>query len=70
MVDAGQPEVGVSPPVVDVMVRGVADSVRSLDRSRFLVTVPVGSLAEGVYVLPAQVEYPPWLTLIATPSPR
>jgi hypothetical protein len=64
LVDAGQPEVGVSPPVVDVMVRGVADSVRSLDRSRFLVTVPVGSLAEGVYVLPAQVEYPPWLTLI------
>jgi YbbR domain-containing protein len=64
LVDAGQPEVGVSPPVVDLMVRGVADSVQALDRSRFLVTVPVGSLAEGVYQLAGQVDYPPWLTLI------
>jgi hypothetical protein len=64
LVDAGQPEVGVSPPVVDVMVRGVADSVQSLDRSRFLVTVPVGSLPEGVYLLSGQIEHPPWLTLI------
>jgi YbbR domain-containing protein len=64
LVDQGQLEVGVSPPVVDVMVRGVADSVRALDRSRILVTVPVGSLAEGVHVLSGQVEYPPWLTLI------
>ncbi len=64
LVDAGQPEVGVSPPVVDVMVRGVADSIRALDRSRFLVTVPVGGLAEGVYNMAGQVEYPPWATLI------
>ncbi len=64
LVDAGQPEVGVSPPVVDVMVRGVADSVQSLDPSRFLVTVPVGSLPEGVYLLSGQIEHPPWLTLI------
>lgn len=64
LVDAGRPEVGVSPPVVDVMVRGVADSVQALDRNRFLVTVPVGSLDEGVYVLSGQVEYPSWLTLI------
>lgn len=64
LVDAGRPEVGVSPPVVDVMVRGVADSIQALDRTRFLVTVPVGSLPEGVYVMGGQVEYPPWLTLI------
>jgi len=64
LVDAGQPEVGVSPPVVDVMVRGVADSIRTLDRSRFLVTVPVGGLGEGIYTLAGQVEFPPWLTLI------
>jgi len=69
LVDAGRPEVGVSPPVVDVMVRGVADSVQALDRKRFLVTVPVGDLPEGVYVLSGQVEYPPWLTLIGlTPA--
>lgn len=69
LVDAGRPEVGVSPPVVDVMVRGVADSIQALDRNRFLVTVPVGSLDEGVYQLRGQIEYPPWLTLIGmTPS--
>lgn len=69
LVDAGRPEVGISPPVVDVMVRGVADSIRALDSNRLLVTVPVGSLEEGVYRLPGQVQYPPWLTLIGmTPS--
>ena len=64
LVDAGQPDVGVSPPVVDVMVRGVRDSIQALDRSRFLVTVPVGGLAEGVYTMGGQVDYPPWATLI------
>lgn len=65
LVDLGRPEVGISPPVVDVMVRGVADSVRALDRGRLLVTVPVGDLAEGIYVLPGQVEPPSWLKVIA-----
>jgi YbbR domain-containing protein len=64
LVDAGQPDVGVSPPVVDVLVRGVADSIQALDRSRFLVTVPVGGLAEGTYTMGGQVEYPSWVTLI------
>ena len=64
LVDAGRPEVGISPPVADVMVRGVVDSVRTLTEARFAVTVAVGDLPEGMYVLSGQVEYPPWLTLI------
>ena len=70
LVDAGQPEVGVSPPVVDVMVRGVADSVRALNRNRFLVTVPVGQLPDGIYILNGQVEHPPWLTIIGLNPPE
>jgi len=64
LVDAGQPEVGVSPPVVDVMVRGVADSVRALQGDRVLVTVPVGHLGQGVHIVAGQVDAPPWLTVI------
>ena len=64
LVDAGQPEVGVSPPVVDVMVRGVADSVRALQGDRVLVTVPVGHLGHGVHMVAGQVDAPPWLTVI------
>ncbi len=64
LVDAGQPEVGVSPPVVDVMVRGVADSVRALRADRIIVTVPVGDLDRGVHVVSGQADLPPWLTLI------
>lgn len=64
LVDAGLPEVGVSPPVADIMVRGVADSVLALTKSRFSVTVPVGSRAEGVYRLPGQVDHPSWLTFL------
>jgi len=64
LVDAGQLEVGVSPPVVDVMVRGVADSVRALKGDRILVTVPVGHLAQGVHMIAGEVNLPPWLTLI------
>jgi len=70
LVDAGQPDVGISPPLADVMVRGVADSVRALTRSRFSITVPVGDLAEGVYFLPGQVDYPAWLTLIGLDPPE
>jgi YbbR domain-containing protein len=64
LVDVGQPEVGVSPPVVDVMVRGVADSVRALRGDRIMVTVPVGNLPRGVHVVAGQADLPPWLTLI------
>jgi len=64
LVDSDRLDVGVSPPVADVMVRGVADSVRVLTEARLAVTVPVGDRPEGVYVLPGQVDYPPWLTLL------
>ena len=70
LVDAGQPEVGVSPPVADIMVRGVADSVRALTKSRFSVTVPVGRRTEGVYVLPGQVDHPAWLTFLRLEPPE
>lgn len=64
LVDAGVPEVGVSPPVTDVMVRGVADSVRHLTADRLSVTVAVGDRPTGVYELPGQAELPSWLTLL------
>ncbi len=64
LVDAGQPEVGVSPPVVDVMVRGVADSVRALKGARIMVTVPVGHLVRGVHMVAGQVSAPPWIDVI------
>ena len=53
-----------SPPIADVMVRGVADSVRSLTSDRITVTVAVGNREEGVYLLPGEVDHPPWLTLL------
>jgi YbbR domain-containing protein len=64
LVDAGVPEVGVSPPVTDVMVRGVGDSVRTLTADRVSVTVAVGDRAEGVYELPGQAVLPSWLSLL------
>lgn len=69
LVDAGLPQVGVSPPVADVMVRGVADSVRALTESRFSVTVSVGGRPEGVYDLPGQVDHPAWLTWVRLDPP-
>ncbi len=69
LVDAGRPPVGVSPPVVDVMVRGVADSVQALTANRFLVTVPVGNLDEGIYELKGQVDKPDWLEVIGLDPP-
>lgn len=69
LVDAGLPEVGVSPPVADVMVRGVVDSVRALTESRFTITVPVGDRPEGVYQLAGQVAHPDWLTYVRLNPP-
>ncbi len=70
LVDAGRPPVGVSPPVVDVMVRGVADSVLALTTNRFLVTVSVGNLDEGIYQLTGQVDKPDWLEVIGLDPPE
>ena len=70
LVDAGRPDVGISPPVADVMVRGVADSVRALTEDRISVIVPVDNLSEGVFVLTGQVVHPDWLTLIRLDPPQ
>ncbi|MEN8007165.1 MAG: hypothetical protein ABFS42_09120 [Candidatus Krumholzibacteriota bacterium] len=64
LVDAGRPDVGISPPVADVMVRGIADSLRVLTKDRVSVIVPVDNLAEGTFLLSGQVVHPDWLTLI------
>ncbi len=70
LVDSGMPQVGVSPPLVDVMVRGVIDSVEALTANRFLVTVSVGSLEEGIYELPGQIDCPDWLEVIGLDPPE
>lgn len=70
LVDAGRPEVGISPPVADVMVRGIADSVRALTEDRISVIVPVDNLSEGIFVLAGQVIHPDWLTLIRLDPPQ
>jgi len=70
LVDAGRPDVGISPPVADVMVRGIADSLRVLTRDRVSVIVPVDNLAEGTFLLAGQVVHPDWLTLIRLDPPK
>lgn len=70
LVDAGRPDVGISPPVADVMVRGIADSLRVLTKDRVSVVVPVDNLAEGTFILPGQVVHPDWLTLIRLDPPQ
>jgi len=64
LVDVDQLEVGVSPPVVDVMVRGVADSIQTLEGHRITVTVAVGGLERGVHMVAGEVSLPRWLSLI------
>ena len=70
LVDAGRPDVGISPPVADVMVRGIADSIRTLTKDRISVVVPVDNLSEGIFVLPGQVVHPDWVTLIRLDPPQ
>lgn len=70
LVDAGRPDVGISPPVADVMVRGIADSLRILTKDRVSVIVPVDNLAEGTYLLAGQVVHPDWLTVIRLDPPQ
>jgi len=61
---AGEADVGVSPARADVLVRGVADSLRTLEGVRLKITVQASGLAPGVHVLPVQVEAPDWVTII------
>jgi len=60
----GEADVGVSPSRADVLVRGVADSLRTLEGVRLKITVQASGLAPGVHVLPVQVEAPDWVTII------
>jgi hypothetical protein len=69
LVDAGRPPVGISPPVADIMVRGVADSVSRLTSDRLSVVVPVNDLPQGVYDMAGQVEHPSWVTLLGMDPP-
>lgn len=57
-------EAGLSPLLVDVMVRGVADSLLLLAPNRLGVTVAVDGLAPGLHLLPAEVTAPSWVTVI------
>lgn len=57
-------EVGVLPPVCDVLVRGPVDSLAVLVPSRLTVTVLVAGLPAGEHRVPGQVRYPPWVVAI------
>lgn len=62
--EAGGAEVAVSPSHVDVLVRGVADSLRALEPGRLSVTVGTAGLAPGLHLLPGEVTAPAWVTVI------
>jgi YbbR domain-containing protein len=64
LVDAGRPEVGISPPVADVVVKGFADSLRVLTEDRISVIVTVGNRTEGIYFLEGEVVHLDWPTSI------
>ena len=57
-------EVALSPARADVMVRGVADSLRALVPARLTVSVSASGLPAGLHVLPGEVSAPPWVTVI------
>lgn len=57
-------EVGVSPVHADVLVRGVADSLRALTPARLAITVAADGLAPGVHRLPGEVTGPAWVAVI------
>lgn len=64
IVEPGGPEVGVSPAAVDVLVRGVADSLRALTPARLTVSIATAGLHPGVHLLPGDVTAPAWVTVI------
>ena len=69
LVDAGRPDVGISPPVADVTVEGLADSVRILTRDRVSVVVSIDTLDVGIHRRAGQVVCPDWVTnSVAVPS--
>lgn len=64
LVDAGRPEVGISPPVADVVIKGFADSLKVLTEDRISVIVTVGNRTEGIYFLEGEVVHLDWPTSI------
>lgn len=66
----GEADPGVSPARADVMVRGVADSLRTLVGARLKLTVQASGLAPGVHLLPVHVEAPDWVTIIGLDPPQ
>ena len=71
-IDSAPPdlEVGVSPARADVMVRGVADSLRVMQRSRLRITISAADLEPGEYTLEARVDAPDWITVIGLDPAR
>jgi YbbR domain-containing protein len=69
LVDAGRPEVGISPPVADVLVEGFSEWVRTLTEDEISVVVKTGNLDEGIYLLEGEVVHPDWITSVSL-SPR
>jgi YbbR domain-containing protein len=66
----GEADPGVSPARADVLVRGVADSLRTLEGARLKITVQASGLEPGVHLLPVQVEAPAWVTIIGLDPPQ
>lgn len=62
--DGGTADAGISPPVCDVLVRGPADSVASLQPGRLAVSVALGGLASGVHRVTGEVEHPDWVIAV------
>lgn len=69
LVDAGRPEVGISPPVADVMLEGYSGWIRGLTEDEVSVVVKTGNLDEGIYLLEGEVVRPDWVTSVSL-SPR
>lgn len=64
LVDAGQGEVTVTPPLAEVTVSGVADSVAALLPARIAVTLPLSGLEPGSHRVPGQVVLPDAFRLV------
>lgn len=62
---AGEPfEIGISPPVCDVLVRGPADSVATLTAADLRVTVPVADFSAGMHQVIGKVQHPGWVIAV------
>lgn len=69
LVDAGRPDVGISPPVADVTVEGLADSILVLTRDRISVVVSTDTLDVGIHHRSGQVVCPDWVVFSRSDPP-